>query len=290
MNIRKRVLIIVSVLCGFVHVSFANNWWNHQLYFTTNEVVAVSNIVSESAAVMEAKAIFLAHYNKPRYDTWNYVLSSDYIPGKPSRHTKYTKEQLKEIDSAFGSVGVRCRYWTLPSCFTNEVLHGENVEMRNLALKYHEVNWYRVKTFELEEVCCIFNQEMSKFSFAVFFKTWQKKVINAYLIEVKRYLHKNGKSFLTKNGVNPLQPYMDNLVAALNAPMLNGINDCFKAIDRTDCNLDLSKLPSKDEVNKMVNEISIFTSPFPTDARLKLKLLIGLGSEEYNNFVRQYNG
>lgn len=286
----KKCVVLASLIISLsVHAD--NYWWKNSFCFTTNEVVAVSNIVSESAAVMEAKTIFLENYGEVRNFTWNSILVKNWIPWQPFTPNKYTKAQLKEIDSAFGSAGVRCRYWALPSCFTNEVLSViRTTAMRNIALKYHEIDWQSIDIYELEEVCLIFNTEISESYFPNRFKIWQLKAINAYLIEVKRYLHKNGKSFLTKNGVNPLQPYMDKFVSALNAPWLDGVNECFAEIGRVDCTLDLSKLPSDNEIAGIVHEILNFTRPFPTDALSKFKLLIGLGTDGYNNLVREYNG
>ncbi len=106
------------------------------------------------------------------------------------------------------------------------------------------------------------------------------------ILVVKRHIRSQGKSFVTKNGVNPCEAYMTGLTKALNAPRFAGLDAWLKSIGLK--GVDLSKMPSEEEVAKLKEDI-LFGSK-DMDTRNKAILETCLGVEGYNAFVREYNG
>jgi hypothetical protein len=115
------------------------------------------------------------------------------------------------------------------------------------------------------------------------FRKWAQK---AALKAVKRHLRSQGKSFVTKDGVNPCGEYMVGLTEALNAPRFAGLDEWLKSIGHK--GVDLSQMPSEEEVAKL-KEALLFGDR-DMDARTKAILDVCLGVEGYNAFVREYNG
>lgn len=114
----------------------------------------------------------------------------------------------------------------------------------------------------------------------------KQQVQKAALKAVKRYIRSQGKSFVTKNGVNPCEEYMTGLTTALNAPRFAGLDAWLKSIGLK--GVDLSKMPSEEEVAKLKEDILFGARDM--DARNKAILEVCLGVEGYNAFVREYNG
>lgn len=105
--------------------------------------------------------------------------------------------------------------------------------------------------------------------------------------KIRMHLRSQGVSFVTKNGVNPCAQYLKDLNATLNAPRLAGLQEWLASIGET-CTVDVSLIPSDEILNE---KKAIFLSgeeiitPYWRDM-----LRYGLGLEEYNKFVREYNG
>jgi hypothetical protein len=115
------------------------------------------------------------------------------------------------------------------------------------------------------------------------FREWTQK---AALKAVKRHLRSQGKSFVTKNGVNPCGEYMVGLTEALNAPRFAGLDAWLKSIGLK--GVDLSKMPSEEEVAKLKE--AILFGDRDMDNRAKAILNACLGVDGYNEFVKEYNG
>ena len=103
---------------------------------------------------------------------------------------------------------------------------------------------------------------------------------------VKKYLRSQGRSFVTKDGVNPCEKYMTDLNAALNAPRFAGLDAWLKSLGFK--GVDLSALPSEAEVAALREDI-LNGEKEMTD-RNKTILNICLGVDGYNAFVKEYNG
>ena len=104
---------------------------------------------------------------------------------------------------------------------------------------------------------------------------------------IKRALRKQGKSFVTKDGVNPCEVYMTRLTAALNAPRFAGLNEWLSELGFEE-RMDLSGLPSEAEIAKLKEDILYGE----VDMRYSNKslLYVCLGVDGYNAFVKEYNG
>lgn len=103
---------------------------------------------------------------------------------------------------------------------------------------------------------------------------------------VRRMLRHSGKSFVTKDGVNPCAVYMERLNAALNAPRLEGLSDWLSEVGVA--TVDLSYLPSVSKVEELKE--SILDGDVQMNEKNRRTLLICLGVDAYNAFVREYNG
>lgn len=104
---------------------------------------------------------------------------------------------------------------------------------------------------------------------------------------VRKYLYDHGKSFVTKDGVNPCEAYLSELSGAINAPRLAGLNEW---LSKMGCSygFDLSFLPSEEEIAQL--KMDIITGEKDIDEWNKVLLYFGLGVEGYNAFVKKYNG
>ena len=104
---------------------------------------------------------------------------------------------------------------------------------------------------------------------------------------VKRWLRRHGKSFVTKDGVNPCAEYIDALTASLNAPRLEGFAKWLSDMD-VGKSVDLSKLPPQSEIEALKEKILDGDKEIDFDS--KAIMTICLGVDGYNAFVKEFNG
>lgn len=105
--------------------------------------------------------------------------------------------------------------------------------------------------------------------------------------QVKIMLRRSGKSFVTRDGVNPLEPYAKRLETILNAPRMHGMADfCAEiGLPKTYAIPEDSFL-TDDEVKTVCDSVLI------DDRSLKnvsSKLRYSMGTDAYNAFVKEYN-
>lgn len=113
-------------------------------------------------------------------------------------------------------------------------------------------------------------------------KWMQKAAVQA----VKAHIRSQGKSFVTKNGVNPVADSIAGLTAALNAPRFAGLDAWLRNIG---CKgVDLSRMPSEEDVAKLREDVLFGRKDM--GVRNKAILYVCLGVEGYNAFVKEYNG
>lgn len=125
---------------------------------------------------------------------------------------------------------------------------------------------------------------------------WNYGVVKTYAGALQRqvqrkaraYLRKQGKSFVSKDGANPCEAVMTELVAALNAPYLKGVNEWLEKVGATDRRIDVSKLPTEAEVAQLKEDILNGDKDMNRDYEFILKVCLGV--EGYNSFVKEYNG
>lgn len=135
-------------------------------------------------------------------------------------------------------------------------------------------------TFATESACVYEN--VSSGIVVNYKKTIQRECVPA----VRKYLRSQGKSFVTKNGVNPQQAYMDELTDILNAPRFAGL-EAFLAKIGLNEKVGLTYFPDDAEIAAIKERVFGGEAQFAPNAG---RLLYALGVEEYNRFVKQYNG
>ena len=111
----------------------------------------------------------------------------------------------------------------------------------------------------------------------------QKKAIKT----IRKYLRKNGKGFVTVNGVNPCEKYLKELADGLNSPRLEGFVKWLSVMG-VDDKIDVSWIPSAKEIEALKNRILDADEELTPKSQKLLR--IGLGSDGYNAFVKEYNG
>ena len=104
---------------------------------------------------------------------------------------------------------------------------------------------------------------------------------------VKKWLRRQGKSFVTKDGVNPCAKKMEALNAALNAPRLAGLNEWFADMG-LECRVDVSTLPTDAEASAL--KAAVLDGDKDLTGAVKRDLYLCLGVDGYNAFVKEYNG
>ena len=104
---------------------------------------------------------------------------------------------------------------------------------------------------------------------------------------IKKWLRRQGKSFVTKDGVNPCAERMTALNAALNAPRFAELNEWMADLG-LECRIDVASLPSSAEVEALKEKV--LDGDETLDADKKIILFVCLGVDGYNQFVKEYNG
>lgn len=252
------------------------------LVFAQNGILrfrgAVSNLTTTSEAVTKVQNHILNRITKAR----------DVLP---MMILKMSDEEKAEVDAAFAPINGKFINNQLPQCYTNYV---NDMFPPSKYPTHNSVVLRTGRCFELkpnmEETIDMFGElvNMPIRSISTF-RHWQNWMQQNYFQELKLWFRKNGKSVVEKNGVNPLAPYMDGLMAALNAPRLEGLNQCLETIG-IDKKVDLSVLPSTDEINKMREEVLIGNINLTKKWKAAFDLIVCLGVDGYNEMVRQYNG
>ena len=104
---------------------------------------------------------------------------------------------------------------------------------------------------------------------------------------VKKMLYRQGKSFVTKDGVNPCEEMMNRLTASLNAARLAGFNEWLAEVGiKNRINLDF--LPPPEKIEELKEEILMGDKDAKSSSMYNLYL--GLSAEDYNAFIKRFNG
>ena len=107
------------------------------------------------------------------------------------------------------------------------------------------------------------------------------------LAAIRKYLRSQGRSFVTKDGVNPCVELMKELNAALNSPRLGGLNAWLEKVG-VSARLDESQLPTEEFVTQLKEDVLNGERDMTENVAFVLK--VNLGVDGYNEFVREYNG
>jgi hypothetical protein len=143
-----------------------------------------------------------------------------------------------------------------------------------------------------DEMAVCLGECASNFSNAIFcchraVDAWKNVIQKAAVKGIKRKLREQGRSFVTKNGISPVEVYLTRLNTALNAPRFAGLNEWLADLGYVE-RIDLSSLPSEKEVSTLKEAVLFGDSPF--NASTKNLLYVCLGVDGYNAFVKEYNG
>lgn len=144
----------------------------------------------------------------------------------------------------------------------------------------------------LEESIRLMEEGLSSRKYHIYsqIRTYQmlsKNIASRALPYIRKYLRRQGKSFVTKNGVNPCDQYMTELTDALNAPRFKGLNEWLAKMGIA-ASVDFSKFPSEAEVQNLKNKI--LDGDVDINPERQVTLYLGLGPHGYNAFVKEYNG
>lgn len=116
----------------------------------------------------------------------------------------------------------------------------------------------------------------------------KKRTIACCSKMVKKQLRKEGKSFVVKGDSNPVQERLDAVSAALDAPKMAGLREALAK-----CGVVLGPdpaqgMPSDEECRKLIEDVFNGDVPFGTYQKGRIQFFLGV--EEYNKFVKRYNG
>lgn len=118
-------------------------------------------------------------------------------------------------------------------------------------------------------------------------KTYKKYTLSAAAKCVKRQIRSEGKSFVAKEGSNPVQDRLDAVSAALDAPKMAGLKEALAACGIT-LEADMEKAMMTDaEISALKEAVMFGDKPF--SAYNQNMLLMNLGVEAFNKFVEDYN-
>jgi len=265
--------VVVAVATFMVGSMFAEG---ENLRFRTS----VSNLTSTSEAVMSVRDVIMDNINHATR-----VLPISFIKNM-------SDVEKAEVDSAFAPLDGYFYNKSLPQCYTNYVNSRFDPARfpvyNSLAFKTGMCIYSEMKP-NMEETIAMFGElSNSGWRNIECFRYWQNWMKKAYFQELKIWFRKNGKSVVEKNGVNPLAPYMDGLMAALNAPRMEGLNQCLETIG-IDKKVDLSVLPSEDKIYEMRESVLIANIDLTKNGKAAFDLMVCLGVDGYNEMVRKYN-
>ena len=115
-----------------------------------------------------------------------------------------------------------------------------------------------------------------------------KRAIKTRVVDMARAsLRAEGKSFVMKNGVNPLVAKVQPVVDALNAPACEGLEAALRGLGATIQDVDRTELKKVSDAWRA--QIMRGDVTGNEAARLLGKISVVLGSDGYNGFVDEYN-
>ena len=144
----------------------------------------------------------------------------------------------------------------------------------------------------LEEAVIILGELSSCPAFGPYIYIQELKNMKSFIQQtavksIKRKLREQGKSFVTKDGVNPCEEYLTRLNVALDAPHFAGLNAWLEELG-FEARIDETKLPTPATVQELKDKV-FYGEVDANNKNMKI-LYVGLGVDEYNKFVKEYNG
>ena len=113
------------------------------------------------------------------------------------------------------------------------------------------------------------------------------RVLGLVQKDIKRKMREKGLSFVAKDGKNPIQDEVDALSAAFNAPRHAGVKEWFAKWYPEYTWIDSAQ---DTDAEVAAYKDAVFNGETAFDKIAQSKLRFYLGVEEYNRFVKRYNG
>ncbi len=117
---------------------------------------------------------------------------------------------------------------------------------------------------------------------------FKKTLKDRAVVLAREKLRREGKSFVAKDGVNPLEQAVKPVVDALNAPLCEGIEEALRGLGCEIADVDRGELRTWAEKNQGEIMMGDVSSVHVINATVG-KLAIALGPDGYNQFVDEYN-
>ena len=114
-------------------------------------------------------------------------------------------------------------------------------------------------------------------------------VLSSAIVPARRTLRARGGTFVGKEGGERVKAILDALAAELNAPRFGRAGDILADIGvEVEWDEVESRIPDGGKIGAL--ERQLMDGEIPFSGPLQNKLCIALGVEDYNGFVKQYNG
>lgn len=210
-------------------------------------------------------------------------------------------DDLPYVDAIYAE-STNIVYCPFPESYPNGTRHyiaqiratGGSLGMMN----YAENNWFGDKSYSKNAEKIVAALDMVNWNF--YGTPWatcnhfsrlnnfKKNIVTAANKTTKAKIRSEGKSFVVKDGVNPVQERLDTLTKALDAPYFQGLEAAC-----ANCGITVSgdfrkDFPTAEQVAELKRQVFVGEKDF-TDEN-KVFLMVALGVEEYNKFVKEYNG
>lgn len=198
---------------------------------------------------------------------------------------------IEDCDEKCASIGV-CTdinlYASFPQCTEQWLVNEKNENWVNAHparvafTRLHKDGNWRAASWSVPEAINVFAED-----YYISPEKAMEAIVNDVQLIIKRKLRLDGKTFITKEGVNPVQNAIDDLCDGFNTPMRSGLKEWtakwipdYEWIDSPE----LSEIKIKEFTDK------IFYGETPLDNRNQPYLRYILGLDGYNDFVKRYNG
>lgn len=117
----------------------------------------------------------------------------------------------------------------------------------------------------------------------------KREILVSCLPAVRHTVRTGGESFAGPEGAKRVRKLLDRIGDALNAPRFAGLEEAFAAIGvAADVGFVRAKLPEAADAAALRDKV--LDGQVPLTRRSQRDLLLALGFEAYNRFVRDYNG
>ena len=112
------------------------------------------------------------------------------------------------------------------------------------------------------------------------------RISGMVLKRARRRMREQGRSIVSKDGVNPIQAWSERISGAFNAPFLEGLQAILDELG-VEAKVNTRYFLKGAQLKRIQDELYYGDREFT--GHLKCRLLLSLGTEEFNRFVERYN-